>query len=138
MTPRKTPARVSAGEAALALTAYGLSSCRKNTTRASAGPAQRPWRGYDPLTPGPRACQPGCCGHVREFAGAKRAALAAHRSQTRPMSAGRAPNAFWILTRLPLPLFRLLLGKEWFTEPGAAPGPRKTRVLYPRAGFGAG
>jgi len=65
---------------------------------------------------------------VREFAGAKRAALAAHRSQTRPVSASRARNAFWILTRLPLPLFRLLLGREWFTEPGAAPGPRKTRV----------
>jgi LmbE family N-acetylglucosaminyl deacetylase len=48
------------------------------------------------------------------------AALAAHRSQlTRRSRSGRV---FRLLVRLPLPVFGLLLGHEWFTEPGLSPG----------------
>jgi LmbE family N-acetylglucosaminyl deacetylase len=42
---------------------------------------------------------------------------------------GPAGSAFWALDRLPLPLFRLLLGREWFTEPRSAPGTRRTNIL---------
>jgi LmbE family N-acetylglucosaminyl deacetylase len=57
---------------------------------------------------------------VRRYCGQKRAALAAHRSQlTRRSRSGRV---FRLLVRLPLPVFGLLLGHEWFTEPGLSPG----------------
>jgi hypothetical protein len=46
----------------------------------------------------------------------KRAALAAHGSQVR--GKGRSARMFWVLVRLPVPVFGLLLGREWFTEPG--------------------
>ena len=54
---------------------------------------------------------------VRRYAAAKRAALAAHRSQTSAARQG-SPLAR-LLVRLPVPLFALLLGREWFAEPGA-------------------
>ena len=60
---------------------------------------------------------------VRKYAGRKQAALAAHRSQVE--GRGRSARLFRVLTRLPAPAFGLLLGREWFTEPGAAGGPRK-------------
>jgi LmbE family N-acetylglucosaminyl deacetylase len=59
---------------------------------------------------------------VRAYAAQKRAALAAHASQAWPASGGRAGRALWLLARLPVPIFALLLGTEWFTEPGAAAG----------------
>ncbi len=55
---------------------------------------------------------------VGEFAAAKRAALACHRSQT---EGGRGPRTVSLLLRLPRPLFRLVCGTEWFVETGAAP-----------------
>ena len=56
--------------------------------------------------------------NVRRYAAAKRAALAAHRSQT---SAGRRGSPLArMLVRLPLPVFGIALGREWFAEPGAA------------------
>jgi LmbE family N-acetylglucosaminyl deacetylase len=66
---------------------------------------------------------------VRAYAPQKRAALAAHASQIWPNRVGRSGRVFWLLTRLPLPLFRLLLGREWFTESQSAPGPRQTHLL---------
>jgi hypothetical protein len=30
----------------------------------------------------------------------------------------------WVLTRLPAPVFGLLLGREWITSPGAGPDTR--------------
>jgi LmbE family N-acetylglucosaminyl deacetylase len=57
--------------------------------------------------------------HARKFAARKRAALAAHKSQIG--AAGRGSRAFWILVRLPVPVFGLLLGREWFVEPGHGP-----------------
>lgn len=51
---------------------------------------------------------------------AKRAALAAHASQA--ISPDDAPDrTITTLLKLPLPLFGLLLGREFFTEAGAAP-----------------
>jgi LmbE family N-acetylglucosaminyl deacetylase len=58
---------------------------------------------------------------VREYAAAKRAALAAHR--TPGSGTGRSSRLFRLAVRLPFPVFRLLAGHEWFTEPGASPGP---------------
>ncbi|WST78629.1 PIG-L family deacetylase [Streptomyces sp. NBC_01136] len=57
---------------------------------------------------------------VRRFAPQKRAALAAHRSQV--YGKGRAAPIFRVLVRLPSPIFGLLLGREWFVDPTAAPG----------------
>lgn len=55
---------------------------------------------------------------VRRYAAAKHAALASHRSQTSAARQG-SPLAR-LLVRLPLPVFGLVLGREWFAEPGAA------------------
>lgn len=55
--------------------------------------------------------------NVRAYAARKRSALAAHRSQAG--AAGRASRVAWLLVRLPLPVFALVLGREWFVEPAA-------------------
>jgi hypothetical protein len=55
---------------------------------------------------------------VRRFARQKRAALAAHRSQ---LVGGRVPARLRrYATRLPVPLFALLGGREWFNDPSGA------------------
>jgi len=59
---------------------------------------------------------------VRRFAAHKRAALAAHQSQLN--GRGRASPVFRALPRLPVPIFGLLLGREWFVEPGRPPATR--------------
>ncbi|RJL30894.1 PIG-L deacetylase family protein [Bailinhaonella thermotolerans] len=56
--------------------------------------------------------------NVTRYARRKRAALAAHRSQY--TGRGRVAPLYRLLLRLPLPIFALLLGREWF----AAPTPR--------------
>jgi LmbE family N-acetylglucosaminyl deacetylase len=61
---------------------------------------------------------------VRRYARQKRAALAAHSSQLWPASRGRAGRMFWLLARLPVPVFGLVLGTEWFAEPGLAATPK--------------
>ena len=66
---------------------------------------------------------------VRRYAAQKRAALAAHPPPGLAGPPGGSGHAFWALDRLPLPLFRLLLGREWLTEPRSAPGTRRTRIL---------
>ena len=57
---------------------------------------------------------------VRAQAAAKRAAMAAHVSQATADSGARTLS---LLLRLPRPLFRRVLGTEWFVERGRAPGP---------------
>jgi hypothetical protein len=52
----------------------------------------------------------------------KRAALQAHCSQA---VGGRSQRTLSWLLSLPDPLFRLVLGREWFIEEGRAPGRRK-------------
>jgi LmbE family N-acetylglucosaminyl deacetylase len=56
---------------------------------------------------------------VRGHLAAKRAALAAHASQA---GGGDSVRTLRLLLRLPRPLFRLLLGHEWFVEVGRPAG----------------
>ena len=56
--------------------------------------------------------------NVRRFAAQKRAALAAHRSFAQ--SSGRSARLARVMVALPVPVFGLLLGREWFVERGAA------------------
>lgn len=62
---------------------------------------------------------------VRRYARQKQAALAAHRSEVAKGS-GRIGPAMRALVRLPVPLFGLLLGREWFVEAG--PGRRPADI----------
>jgi LmbE family N-acetylglucosaminyl deacetylase len=63
---------------------------------------------------------------VRRYARQKQAALAAHKSQ---LGLGRAGKAFQILIRFPAPVFGLLLGQEWYVEPGR-PGRGLQRQIF--------
>jgi LmbE family N-acetylglucosaminyl deacetylase len=56
--------------------------------------------------------------NVRRYARQKQAALAAHHSFVR--SGGRSARLARVMVALPVPVFGLLLGLEWFAEPGAA------------------
>lgn len=56
---------------------------------------------------------------VRRHLAAKRAALAAHASQT---TGGGSVRTVALLLRLPRPVLGLALGREWFRERGRAPG----------------
>ena len=57
---------------------------------------------------------------ARRYAAQKRAALAAHSTQV--FGTGRGARLFRALVRSPLPVFRILCGREWFTEPGGPTG----------------
>lgn len=57
---------------------------------------------------------------VRSYAAVKQRALAAHR--TPATGSGRSSRLFRLAARMPVPVFKLLAGREWFIEPGAAPG----------------
>lgn len=72
--------------------------------------------------------------NVRSFAAQKQLALAAHTSFTGSKS--RTSRLARLLLALPAPVFGLVLGREWFAEPGAAPTRVRTDLLRPaqRAG----
>jgi len=61
--------------------------------------------------------------NVRRFALQKRAAVAAHASQVH--GNGRSARGMRLLLRVPTPVFGVLLGWEWFAEPGSASGSRR-------------
>jgi LmbE family N-acetylglucosaminyl deacetylase len=63
---------------------------------------------------------------VRAFAAAKRASLAAHASQA---TGGDSVRTVAALRRLPGPLFKLVLGTEWFVQPDLPAGTRLTHPL---------
>jgi LmbE family N-acetylglucosaminyl deacetylase len=63
---------------------------------------------------------------VRAFARAKRRALAAHVSQR---TGGAGTRTVEVLLRLPFPVFRRVLGTEWYVDRAAAPGRRSTHPL---------
>lgn len=66
---------------------------------------------------------------VRSVLDSKRRALSCHVSQ---ISGGRGPRTVGLLLRIPRPLFRLVAGVEWFTEPGAqVTGRPLTDLLLP-------
>jgi LmbE family N-acetylglucosaminyl deacetylase len=69
--------------------------------------------------------------NVRRYAARKQAALAAHRTPVH--GKGRSARLFRLAVALPAPVFGLLAGREWFTEPGAGPGPVLRDVLRSRA-----
>ena len=62
---------------------------------------------------------------VRRYAGAKRAAMRAHASQT----AGSGDRTLGMLARIPRPLFDLVFAREWFVDPEATPGSGATDVF---------
>jgi LmbE family N-acetylglucosaminyl deacetylase len=65
---------------------------------------------------------------VRRYASQKRAALAAHQSYVhRP---GRTARLGKAMLALPAPVFGLLLGREWFAEPGAATSAAAGDILH--------
>ncbi|MFC0037224.1 PIG-L family deacetylase [Actinomadura rayongensis] len=55
---------------------------------------------------------------VRRFAAHKRAAMAAHATQA---GSDAGVRTLAVLLKLPMPLFRAALGREWFTERGRTP-----------------
>ncbi|HEX4865374.1 MAG TPA: PIG-L family deacetylase [Acidimicrobiales bacterium] len=59
---------------------------------------------------------------VRDYLPQKRAALEAHCSQA---VGGQSQRTLSWLLSLPDPLFRIVLGREWFIEAGRTPGRRK-------------
>ena len=64
---------------------------------------------------------------VRRHLGAKRAALRAHASQA---SGGTDVRTVALLSRLPWPLSRFVLGREWFVEIGREPGRLASRDVF--------
>ena len=84
-------------------------------------------RGTGDLTPagaGERFADPSAVTHsvnVLRYTSVKRAAIEAHASQS-----GGDRSLAW-LVRLPAPVFRLAMGREWFTEVGRVPGRRRLR-----------
>lgn len=66
---------------------------------------------------------------VRRYARQKQVALAAHRSPAR--GKGRAPRLMRLLASMPTSVFRLVCGREWFAEPGAAAQASIGDVLQP-------
>jgi LmbE family N-acetylglucosaminyl deacetylase len=64
---------------------------------------------------------------VRRYARQKQAAIAAHRSFLR--SGGRSARLARVMLALPVPVFVVVFGREWFVEPGAAPGTRSGDIF---------
>jgi len=56
--------------------------------------------------------------NVRRYAAQKRSALAAHHSYVH--GKGRTARLARVMLALPVPVFGLFFGREWFSEPSAA------------------
>lgn len=69
---------------------------------------------------------------ARRYASKKRAAIAAHSSHM--TGNGRTARLHRLLVALPMPVFTLLFGREWFVEPGAATGLVRGDVLQAAPG----
>jgi len=69
--------------------------------------------------------------NVRRYAACKRAALAAHHHEWQ--GTGRAARLARVMLALPVPLFALFFGHEWFIEPAAATAAVKHDILQPAA-----
>ena len=67
---------------------------------------------------------------VRRFVPAKQAALAAHASQTTGGPSVQDVRTVSLLARLPWPLARMVLGREWFAEVGLTPPPKPRNALF--------
>ncbi|MEP6853338.1 MAG: PIG-L family deacetylase [bacterium] len=64
---------------------------------------------------------------VRLFAEQKRAAMAAHASQA--TTTGQSRRTLELLLKLPMPVFRRVLGREWFVERGRPAGGRADDIF---------
>jgi LmbE family N-acetylglucosaminyl deacetylase len=64
---------------------------------------------------------------VRRWVGLKQRALRAHASQ---LGGGSDVRTAALLGRLPRPLARRVLGREWFVELGAAPGAARVTDVF--------
>ncbi|RJL32679.1 PIG-L family deacetylase [Bailinhaonella thermotolerans] len=71
---------------------------------------------------------------VGRYAKAKRAAMAAHVTQT---TGGDGERTLAALLRIPGPLFRLIMGTEWYVRRDAAPGTRLDDPFAPPPGVGS-
>jgi LmbE family N-acetylglucosaminyl deacetylase len=69
--------------------------------------------------------------NVRRHARSKQAAIAAHGSQV--PGTGRSARLKRVLLALPAPVFGLVLGIEWYAEPGAAGAAVTDDILRPAA-----
>jgi LmbE family N-acetylglucosaminyl deacetylase len=69
--------------------------------------------------------------NVRRYARSKQAAIAAHGSQV--PGTGRSARLKRVLLALPAPLFGLVLGIEWYAEPGGAGAAVTDDILRPAA-----
>jgi LmbE family N-acetylglucosaminyl deacetylase len=69
---------------------------------------------------------------VRRYARQKRAALAAHTYYAN--SAGRTARLGRVLMAAPVPVFGMVLGREWFAEPGVTAASVRGDVLEPAGG----
>lgn len=67
------------------------------------------------------------CIPVSAFAAQKRAAMRAHLSQTTGGEATRSLDRF---LRMPLPLFRVVFGREWFVDPKLPPSRRRSADVW--------
>lgn len=67
--------------------------------------------------------------NVRRFAGAKRASMAAHATQT---TGGDGDRTLALMLKLPGPLYRLAFGTEWYVRRDLPPG---TRLRHPFAAW---
>ncbi len=64
---------------------------------------------------------------VRRFAGRKQTAMAAHHHEWQ--GTGRAGRLARVMLALPVPLFRLFFGREWFIDPAATRSVTKHDIL---------
>lgn len=64
---------------------------------------------------------------VQRYTRQKRASMGAHVSQTTGGGSMRTLAAF---LRIPLPLYALVFGREWYVEPGATPGAPIRRDIF--------
>ncbi|MDQ1746612.1 MAG: hypothetical protein QOD07_875 [Frankiaceae bacterium] len=73
---------------------------------------------------------------VRRYVRAKQAALAAHASQTTGGGGRQDVRTVSLLARLPWPLARVVLGREWFVEVGVTPPAKPRKELFAAGGSG--
>jgi LmbE family N-acetylglucosaminyl deacetylase len=67
---------------------------------------------------------------VRGWVDAKRASMAAHVSQA---GGGDSARTLAVLLRLPRPVFRAVLGHEWYVQPGLPAGPKPLTDVFATA-----
>ena len=113
--PRPEPAPGSRARARARKSRPEPAPCRARSPRPGAAPGAAPGASARKLTPRSAIThRVNVCRYARQ----KQAALAAHLSLIH--SWGRSGRLARVMLALPVPVFGLILGREWFAEPGAA------------------